>query len=136
MTTIISRKPRSIIKMHEQRSFFRDEIEREFERIRVLVEQAASNGLIDPDLLREVDGYRRIRAKIYFYLPDHHETLLGEFIWANQDRPPKLPVLHRLLDYWQTNLDGKVKDVQVDDAEFKPQVWIPGWRPETEQTVN
>ena len=63
-------------------------------------------------LARQLDGYRLITAHILYRMPDHPE-LLQEFIWQELDLAPRYPVLTKFLDFWQTNLDGKLHSVRV-----------------------
>lgn len=60
-------------------------------------------------------SYRLTTADILYFLPDH-PTLLQNFIWQDLDLAPTFPALHRFLDFWQTNLDGKVHSVTVAAA--------------------
>ncbi len=114
---------RVIIKgqVHEAQSHFQKEVDREFKRIRELLAEAERSGLVDIELLQQVDGYRRVIATIFYWMPDH-ESLLQEFYWNNMDKPPLYPRLHGFLDYWQRELDGKVHGVQVggEDSVVKP----------------
>ncbi len=69
-------------------------------------------------------GYRLTTAEILYHLPDHPD-LLQSFIWQELDQAPKFPVLNKFLQFWQTNLDGKLHSVRVaarglfSDAELK-----------------
>lgn len=63
----------------------------------------------------QLRGYRLTTAEIIYHLPDH-PGLLQSFLWQNLDIAPDFPVLHRFLDYWATNLDGKLHSVKVANA--------------------
>ncbi len=57
-------------------------------------------------------GYRLTTAEILYHLPDH-PALLQTFVWQSLDLAPNYPVLMRFLNFWQTNLDGKLHSVRV-----------------------
>ncbi|MGB8841860.1 MAG: Usg family protein [Aliidongia sp.] len=59
-----------------------------------------------------IAGYRLTTAEILYRLPDFPH-LLQSYIWQNLDLAPEFPVLHRFLDFWQRQLDGKVHSVRV-----------------------
>ena len=60
----------------------------------------------------QLDDYRLTTAEILYHLPDH-PALLQSYIWQDNDRAPSYPVLHRFLDFWADNLDGKLHSVSV-----------------------
>jgi uncharacterized protein Usg len=64
------------------------------------------------DLEKVLAGYRLTTADILYHLPDH-PNLLQQFIWQELDLVPKLPALHKFLDFWRTNLDGSLHSVRV-----------------------
>jgi uncharacterized protein Usg len=57
-------------------------------------------------------GYRLTTAEILYHMPDF-PALLQSFIWQNLDVAPEFPVLHKFLDFWQRQLDGKLYSVRV-----------------------
>ena len=59
-----------------------------------------------------VRNYRLTTAEILYHLPDF-PALLQTYIWQNVDTPPKYPRLHRFLDFWEAELDGKLHSVRV-----------------------
>ena len=59
--------------------------------------------------------YRLTTAEILYHLPDH-PRLLQSFIWQHLDLAPEYPVLHRFLDFWNRELDGKVHSVRIAPA--------------------
>jgi uncharacterized protein Usg len=61
--------------------------------------------------------YRLTTAEILYRLPDH-PAVLQTFVWQDLDIAPRYPVLHRFLDFWQRNLDGKLHMVRVASAEL------------------
>jgi uncharacterized protein Usg len=48
-------------------------------------------------------------------MPDH-PGLLQTFVWQELDIAPRFPVLHRFLDFWTHNLDGRLHSVRVASA--------------------
>jgi uncharacterized protein Usg len=64
------------------------------------------------DLALQLKDYRLTTAHILYHLPDH-PSLLQEFIWQRLDLAPKFPELHKFLEFWEKNLDGKLHSVRV-----------------------
>jgi uncharacterized protein Usg len=64
------------------------------------------------NLTRQLGDYRLTTAEILYHLPDH-PTLLQSFIWQDYDLAPRFPVLHRFLDFWVTEIEGRLHSVQV-----------------------
>jgi uncharacterized protein Usg len=60
----------------------------------------------------QLKGYRLTTAEIMYHMPDHPK-LLQQFVWQELDLAPKYPVLHKFLDFWTRNLDGKLHSVRV-----------------------
>jgi uncharacterized protein Usg len=60
----------------------------------------------------QLRGYRLTTAEIIYRLPDHPK-LLQSFVWQNLDLAPEFPVLHRFLDFWRDNIEGKLHSVKV-----------------------
>lgn len=61
---------------------------------------------------KQLRDYRLTIAEILYHMPDH-PSLLQSFIWQDLDQAPHFPVLHRFLDFWQRELDGKLHSVKV-----------------------
>lgn len=61
------------------------------------------------------DHYRLTTAEILYHLPDH-PRLLQSYIWQELDLAPRFPVLRRFLDFWESNLDGRLHSVKVTHA--------------------
>jgi len=66
-------------------------------------------------LARQMKDYRLTTAEILYRLPDHPE-ILQTYIWQDLDIAPRFPVLHRFLDFWDRELDGKLHSVRVASA--------------------
>ncbi len=60
----------------------------------------------------QLNDYRLTTAEILYHLPDP-PVLLQSYLWQDYDLAPRYPVLHRFLDFWEQNLDGKLHSVQV-----------------------
>lgn len=65
-------------------------------------------------LLRD---YRLTTAEILYRFPDH-PVLLQSYVWQELDLAPKFPTLHKFLDFWDRELDGKIHSVKVMHAEL------------------
>lgn len=68
-------------------------------------------------LEQQLNGYRLTTAQILYHMPDY-PALLQEFVWQHLDMAPSFPVLHKFLDFWAHNLDGKLHSVHVAHAEL------------------
>ena len=70
--------------------------------------------------LRELFGTREDlgpNAPAGYHLPDH-PTLLQTFVWQHYDLAPRFPELHRFLDFWAKNIEGKLHSVTVTRREI------------------
>ena len=61
---------------------------------------------------RQLDGYRLTTAEILYHLPDH-PGVLQAYVWQDLDMAPRFPILHKFLDFWSRELDGKLHSVRV-----------------------
>jgi uncharacterized protein Usg len=68
-------------------------------------------------LTLQLEGYRLATAEITYHLPDH-PALLQTFVWQHYDVAPDYPELRRFLDFWASNLDGKLHSVTVGRTEL------------------
>ncbi len=64
------------------------------------------------DLTQQLKNYRLTTAEIFYRLPDYPE-LLQTFVWQELDLAPKFPVLGQFLNFWETNLEGRLHSVTV-----------------------
>ena len=69
------------------------------------------------DLNKQLGDYRLTTAQIYYHMPDV-EDLLQEFIWQDYDLAPEFPQLHRFLDFWTKEIDGRLHSVYVAKREL------------------
>jgi uncharacterized protein Usg len=65
----------------------------------------------------QLRSYRLTTAEILYHMPDH-PAVLQTFIWQHLDLAPEYPVLHKFLDFWTRNIDGKLHSVKVAQAEL------------------
>jgi uncharacterized protein Usg len=63
----------------------------------------------------QLQGYRLTTAEIVYHLPDH-PALLQTFIWQKFDLAPDYPELHKFLEFWRGNIDGKLHSVNVKQS--------------------
>lgn len=63
----------------------------------------------------QLRDYRLTTAEILYHMPDFPDVLQS-FIWQQLDLAPEFPVLHKFLDFWTRNLDGKLHSVTVGHA--------------------
>ena len=60
----------------------------------------------------QMKGYRLTTAEIIYHLPDFPK-LLQSYIWQELDLAPDYPRLSKFLNFWESNLDGKLHSVNV-----------------------
>jgi len=78
------------------------------------------------NLALQMRDYRLTTAEILYHLPDH-PAVLQSFIWQELDVAPKFPVLRKFLDFWSSNIDGKLHSVRVaSSALITPGEWRQG----------
>jgi uncharacterized protein Usg len=68
------------------------------------------------DLLLQLKNYRLTTAEILYYFPDYPQ-ILQSYIWQEYDLLPDFPVLHKFLQFWENNLDGKMHSVKIAHVE-------------------
>jgi uncharacterized protein Usg len=64
------------------------------------------------DFIDVLKGYSLTTAEILYRLPDH-PSLLQTFVWQDYDLHPRFPKLKSFLEFWETELDGKLYRVRV-----------------------
>lgn len=64
-----------------------------------------------------LQGYQLTTAEITYHRPDH-PNLLQEFIWQRLDLVPEFPHLIEFLQFWDSELDGKLHSVRVATSEI------------------
>ena len=74
-------------------------------------------------LVRQLQDYRLTTVEILYHMPDH-PNVLQTFIWQDLDIAPRYPVLHKFLDFWHGNLEGKLHSVCVTSKTLvRPVEW-------------
>src|SRR5438105_12325380 len=63
----------------------------------------------------QLHGYRLTTAEIIYRLPDH-PALLQTFIWQKFDLAPDFPELSKFLEFWRSNIEGKLHSVNVKQS--------------------
>ena len=63
-------------------------------------------------LALQLKDYRLTTAEILYRMPDH-PGLLQTYVWQELDIAPEFPVLHKFLDFWQRQIEGKLHSVRV-----------------------
>ena len=64
------------------------------------------------NLIVQLRDYRLTTAEILYHMPDH-PRLLQSFLWQEYDLAPNFPELHRFLDFWVKEIEGKLHSVRV-----------------------
>ncbi len=60
----------------------------------------------------QLRDYRLTTAEILYHFPDY-PRLLQSFIWQEYDLAPGYPVLRKFLDFWESNIEGRLHSVMV-----------------------
>lgn len=68
-------------------------------------------------LALQLQGYRLATAEILYHLPDH-PRLLQTYVWQDYDIAPRFPVLNRFLEFWTTEIEGRLHSVRVTGKEI------------------
>jgi uncharacterized protein Usg len=68
--------------------------------------------MTDRDFRAQLAGFSLTTAEILYRMPDH-PSLLQSFIWQEYDVHPRFPRLKTFLDFWTSNLEGKLYRVTV-----------------------
>ncbi|MEO1693643.1 MAG: usg protein [Pseudomonadota bacterium] len=66
----------------------------------------------DPSFVDQLAGFSLTTAEILYHLPDY-PALLQSYVWQDYDEHPRFPKLRSFLDFWQSNLDGRLHTVRV-----------------------
>jgi uncharacterized protein Usg len=66
----------------------------------------------DRNFAKVLRGFSLTTAEILYRMPDH-PSLLQTFVWQDYDLHPRFPKLVKFLEFWSSNLDGKLFGVRV-----------------------
>jgi uncharacterized protein Usg len=78
-------------------------------------------------LVLQLRDYRLTTAEILYHMPDH-PSVLQTYVWQALDLAPRFPELHKFLEFWEKNLEGRLHSVRVANCEIitPPQVRAVG----------
>ena len=65
----------------------------------------------------QLQGYRLTTAEILYHMPDH-PGVLQSFLWQEYDLAPKLPRLHKFLDFWVHEIDGVLHSILLAEKKL------------------
>ena len=63
-------------------------------------------------LSQQLKDYRLTTAEILYHLPDH-PAMLQAYIWQELDIAPSYPILHKFLEFWRREIEGRLHSVRV-----------------------
>jgi uncharacterized protein Usg len=66
----------------------------------------------DEDFIKSLRGYEYTLIKVYYYVPDYN-SIINEFSWQTLDIPPCFPRIHSFLNYWQSNIEAVIKEIEL-----------------------
>ncbi len=69
------------------------------------------------DFEKQLYNFRLTTAQILYHMPDH-PALLQTYIWQDLDLQPDFPTLQRFLNFWESNLDGRLHSVTIASAKL------------------
>ena len=72
---------------------------------------------MDRNFVAQLNDYRITTAEILYWMPDHRHVLQS-FVWQNLDLAPRFPNLTKFLEFWESNLEGKLHRVRVANAKL------------------
>ncbi len=61
---------------------------------------------------QQIKDYRLTTAEILYHLPDH-PAMLQSYIWQALDIAPAYPTLHKFLEFWRREIEGRLHSVRV-----------------------
>jgi uncharacterized protein Usg len=64
-----------------------------------------------------LNNFRLTTAEILYHMPDH-PLVLQQYLWQEYDKSPKFPRLHKFLDFWERELDGRLHSVTVASCQI------------------
>ena len=59
-----------------------------------------------------INKKRLITVNVNYWMPDYN-NILQEFIWQTDDYIPKLPRVHKFLNFWYKEIDAVISEVYV-----------------------
>ncbi len=73
--------------------------------------------MVDNQFLKRLQGNMLTTAEILYRMPDH-PSLIQSYIWQDYDLHPYFPKLTGFLEFWSSNLDGKLYRVTVAHSQL------------------
>ena len=71
----------------------------------------------------QLNDYRLVTAEILYHMPDH-PAMLQSYVWQKLDIAPRYPELHKFLDFWTREIEGKLHSVRVGSVDLiSPGKW-------------
>ncbi|MFG1432209.1 usg protein [Xanthobacter sp. V0B-10] len=67
---------------------------------------------VSNDFKLQMAGYGLATAEILYRMPDH-PSVLQSYLWQEYDLCPKFPELHRFLEFWHREIEGRLHSVRV-----------------------
>lgn len=64
-----------------------------------------------------LQDFRLTTAEIIYHLPDH-PMLLQSYVWQEYDLAPQFPELHKFLNFWERELEGRLHSVTIAHCEL------------------
>ena len=55
---------------------------------------------------------QQVLVNVRYWMPDYN-NILQEFIWQTDDYIPKLPRVHKFLNFWYKEIDAVISEVYV-----------------------
>ncbi len=68
--------------------------------------------MVDRAFVAQLQGFSLTTAEILYRLPDH-PSLLQTYLWQDYDMHPLFPKLKKFLEFWDSNLEGRLFRVRV-----------------------
>lgn len=77
--------------------------------------------MIDQDFEKMFNqGYSLVTVNVIYFIPDYN-SLVNEFMWQTLDIQPKYPRVMKFLNFWQTEIEAVIKEIQLADSRgFQP----------------
>lgn len=66
---------------------------------------------------KQLLDYRLTTAQILYHMPDH-PALLQLYVWQQYDVAPRFPELTRFLNFWESNIEGRIHSVQMTSSKI------------------
>jgi uncharacterized protein Usg len=68
--------------------------------------------MVSLEFRHQIEGFGLTTANILYGMPDH-PSVLQTFVWQAYDLAPVFPELKRFLAFWERELEGPLRSVEV-----------------------